>query len=771
MAKTIGDLTPNPENPRTISDTKLSLLEKSMKAHGDLSGIVFNRRTGNLVGGHQRTKKLDKNAVITITKQYKEPTLKGTVCTGYVLLDGERFSYREVDWDKNQERAANIAANKQAGQWDLPKLGEWMRDLGSFDIDFDLDLTMFDDDERKQFNLNTENPDEQAVTKEDIDEGREELPEEPAKLLGEVQLFKGDCLESMKLIPSNTLDAVVTDPPYGWRFMGKSWDGEDIDRMATSVGRKDKSRPDGKFNTEASYKAQSAGTYDVSVSGNFAFQNFSEEWAKEALRILKPGGHALIFCGPRTYHRMACGVEDAGFEIRDQLQWLFGSGFPKSLDISKAIDKASGNKRKVIGSKGTSPDIRGGSYNGKVTSSGPRLDNPIIEPASLEAEAWEGWGTALKPAQEGILLARKPLSEKTVAQNVLKWGTGGLNIDACRIGATETWEVKGQKVVAGLDGNFLRGNAAIPRTRNSGGRFPSNLLLDETAAEMLDEQTAGKLHSAGFKKAAGKDYNGDKSIFGIGLKDSARIGDSGGASRFFYVAKSSKSERNLHVDGFYCAKLDVKGWKDVNMGAGPLLLVAILESMENLSIDESGEVITVECPRAYLSTIRTTLKQITELKTWNWLIQLPTKEYTAAANSKKVSGINLVAYVEKLKELTNRIGISPKNSGLLTVDVENVILKKLLSISEKGAWEVTKSGHPTVKPVSLMRYLCKLITPENGLVLDPFMGSGSTGVAALQCGFKFIGMEREEEYFKICEKRLNYRKNKTSLIKVKTFKS
>ena len=251
-----------------------------------------------------------------------------------------------------------------------------------------------------------------------------------------IHLYQGDCLEVMKSFPDNSVEAVVTDPPYGLSFMGKKWD------------------------------------YDVP----------SVEIWKEVLRVLKPGGHLLSFGGTRTYHRMAVNIEDAGFEIRDQIQWLYGSGFPKSLNVAKAG----------------------------------------------AGEAWEGWGTALKPANEPIVLARKPLEKGlTVAENVLKWGTGGLNIGASRI-STNSDEMTDQ------------------------GRFPANLILDETAAEMLDAQT-GIRGGGKFSKSGGRpNLNGPSNsmnAFNQAVKNAPdNYGDTGGASRFFYVAKASQRERNSGLE-------------------------------------------------------------------------------------------------------------------------------------------------------------------------------------------------------------------------------
>jgi hypothetical protein len=215
----------------------------------------------------------------------------------------------------------------------------------------------------------------------------------------EFELHLGDCLEVLKTLPDNSVDSCVTDPPYGLKFMGKKWD------------------------------------YDVPTV---------EVW-EQVLRVLKPGGHLLAFAGTRTQHRMAVRIEDAGFEIRDMIAWVYGSGFPKSHDASKAIDKAAGAEREVIGSK---LGLAGYSIadNGRTNAVYGDLHDPASEcaitaPATPEAEQWQGWGTALKPAMEMITVARKPL-EGTVAQNVLEWGTGAINIDGCRVGSEQTITIR-----------------------------------------------------------------------------------------------------------------------------------------------------------------------------------------------------------------------------------------------------------------------------------------------------------------------------------------
>jgi len=427
-------------------------------------------------------------------------------------------------------------------------------------------------------------------------------------------ILAGDCIEQMKTLEADSVDAIVTDPPYGLELMGKDWDG-----FGTPLG----------------------------------FQTWTEQWAREALRVLKPGGHLLAFGGTRMYHRLAAGIEDAGFEIRDTLMWLYGSGFPKSLDVSKAIDKMDAKDEqqarryrftKWVRSTGATAQqideatgtAMGGHYatlasqpavmtrehleacrhllgeipawverecdirsvesknfaerevTGEYSSAAPAqqwmanyglaADLSIKEKKDKAfteaAKKWQGWGTALKPAVEPIVLARKPLIG-TVADNVLTHGTGALNIDATRIA------INGESLNDGTpaDRNIVFGSGleiSSGKSQALGGRWPANILLDEAAAALLDEQ-------------------------------------SDGASRFFYVAKASRSERNKGLE---------------------------------------------------------------------------------------------------------------------------------------------RNIHPTVKPVDLMRYLIRLVTPKGGTVLDPFLGSGTTAVAAIEEGVAWIGCEREPEYLEIIEARI-----------------
>jgi site-specific DNA-methyltransferase (adenine-specific) len=318
------------------------------------------------------------------------------------------------------------------------------------------------------------------------------------------QIHVGNNLDVLPTILDNSIDSIVTDPPYELGFMGKKWDSSGI-------------------------------AYSV------------ELW-QQCLRVLKPGGHLLSFGGTRTYHRVAVAIEDAGFELRDSIAWLYGSGFPKSLDVSKAIDKAAGAEhlREFVS---TNPANRPYNTTAGETSTGwqspPRPDKTA--PATPEAQQWQGWGTALKPAFEPVIVARKPI-EGTVANNVLKWGTGGLNIDGSRIG-TETISTHNAPKGSFAGGEPDRGSDTSSYKEHT-GRWPANIILDPYTAELLNEQSgttnASKTKSSDNRQTFSNEvYSG-----GLGLHSPANShNDTGGASRFFYVAKASKRDRNEGLEG------------------------------------------------------------------------------------------------------------------------------------------------------------------------------------------------------------------------------
>ena len=480
------------------------------------------------------------------------------------------------------------------------------------------------------------------------------------------KVYVGDCLDWLPTLEENSIDSCVTDPPYGLLFMAKDW--------------------------------------DRGVPGVHFWEG--------AYRVLKPGAHLLAFGGTRMYHRLVCAIEDAGFEVRDTITWLYGSGFPKSLDVSKAIDKsgrpnghfdevrawirgmvkarglryrdidaALGNvnshkashyldnsqpqiptprdwlvlkellgidddicrppqfleyEREVVGSRKVQRGVA-------FTSDGP-AELPVTVAATPEAAQWSGWGTALKPACELICVARKPLSENTVAANVLKWGMGAINVDGCRIPHNEECRMLPDQH-GDAPGNFYAQGDRHGETLElkPSGRWPANLVLDEESAAVLDEAVGERVHSAGHARPQqyGGDYQGGDGWGNIGIGQKGfRVGDTGGPSRFFYTAKVSRSEAEAgllgHIPCATCGGLDTE-----------------------THLNAKGQ--EVKCVR---------------------------------------------------------------------------------------------NAHPTKKPIALMRWLCRLVTPPGGTVLDPFAGSGSTLIAAGLEGFRNLGCEKEEEYAEIATARL-----------------
>jgi DNA modification methylase len=352
---------------------------------------------------------------------------------------------------------------------------------------------------------------------------------------GGVLLYHGDCLDWLPTLPAESVDSAVTDPPYHLTSV--------VQRFGASGAAPAKGGSDGR------YARRSAGFMGQQWDGgDIAFR--PETW-RAVLRVLKPGGHLLAFGSSRTYHRLACAIEDAGFEIRDCLTWLYGSGFPKSHDVAKGIDKLAGVEREVVGSVDARSAYDGATRNGNAARESWRAlegrddaafpqRRPLTSPATDAARRWDGWGTALKPAAELIVLARKPLAEGTVAANVVKHGTGAINIGACRL---PTEENRGRTRGTFPHSDDAWGNGHLARTESHpAGRWPANVVLDEEAAALLDAQS-GERPSYGPYRPSDAHGTGNGATYAARKGQGTVYADTGGASRFYYTAKASKSER------------------------------------------------------------------------------------------------------------------------------------------------------------------------------------------------------------------------------------
>jgi DNA modification methylase len=578
-----------------------------------------------------------------------------------------------------------------------------------------------------------------------------------------VELHLGDCRDVLPTLPDNSVDSIVTDPPYELGFMNKRWDSTGI-------------------------------AYDVNV------------W-RECLRVLKPGGHLLAFGGSRTYHRLACAVEDAGFEIRDQIMWVYGSGFPKSLDVSKAIDKAAGAERKVVG---RNPHYSPGRKEfGVMQSVGDTRNNDrpcfnepdaperaasVTAPATPDALRWQGWGTALKPAHEPLVLARKPLIG-TVAANVLKWGCGALNIDGCRVDHDEPMKTtvrsaprySGRTMANGIVGGIQSTVASAAPL----GRWPANVIhdgSDEVVAEFAKAGNAGALAPVRGTEPS----QPAKNVYGeYGRHVGTFYGDSGSAARFFYCAKASKRDRDegledglewldsielVDYDGSIYSLSEVLLWESRDQSPstalnGEALLVrgtsgdTTPERSGNGSCTISyGKPLMAQSLTGIRFTTSTGTRKTIASKTLNSLPVSNTSDCTEAAIETLMacglSPVESVACISLWRLITTSAGMAYRPGA------KSVAKPTPLQISGSGALRqrLARNIHSTVKPTALMRYLCRLVTPPGGVILDLFMGSGSTGKAAVLEGFGFVGIEKEAEYLAIAERRIEHARMQPSLL-------
>jgi len=513
-------------NPR-INTEAVSKVARSIERFGFASPVIAREEDSMVIAGHTRIAAARSLGLQTVPVRY-------------------------MKLSRTEAELLAIADNK------LGEISDWnedmLKDILSALPENDLDDIGFSQDELDSLleNIDTELPPESDNAVYDDYEDADNLDLERVKIaeeggiyaVGDQYVLCGDCVEILRSFPDNSIDSIVCDPPYGIGFMGKAW--------------------------------------DHSVP--------TEEWARECFRVLKPGGHIVAFGATRAIHRMVCALEDEGFEIRDMINWLYFSGFPKSMDISKQIDKMKGVEREVIGI-----DTRYNEPSGIVSAGRSErvlIDRKITKPATEEAQYWEGWGTALKPACEPAILCRKPIEKGlNVSENVLKWGAGAINIDACRFGYGDPCWI---------------GSQEKPEPQSTANR---------------------------------------SSMFGLGQKEVITGGHDLGRwpANIYQCAKPSRSERETGLDD--------------------------LESKD-----------------------------------------------VAGKNGNKYMGVD--------------------SAGTRSADIKNF--------------------HPTVKPTKLMAWLCRLLTPKGGIVLDTFLGSGTTGVSASMEGFKFIGTEMNPEYCDIALQRIKH---------------
>ena len=518
-------------NPR-INTEAVSKVARSIERFGFASPVIAREEDSMVIAGHTRIAAARSLGLQTVPVRY-------------------------MKLSRTEAELLAIADNKlgEISDWNEDMLKDILSALPENDL-YDIGFSQDELDSLLE-NIDTELPPESDNAVYDDYEDADNLDLERVKIaeeggiyaIGDQYVLCGDCVEILRSFPDNSIDSIVCDPPYGIGFMGKDW--------------------------------------DHSVP--------TEEWARECFRVLKHGGHIVAFGATRAIHRMVCALEDEGFEIRDQINWLYFSGFPKSMDISKQIDKMKGVEREVVGSK---------TNWGEASQSTPNCANgswDITKPATEEAIHWSGWGTALKPAQEPAILCRKPIEKGlNVSENVLKWGTGAINIDACRFGFGDPCWVGSQEPVENMVGQkrgtighkLSESNRIINTPPSDLGRWPANI---------------------------------------------------------YQCAKPSRSERETGLDDLQSKK----GHEAVHRKEGTA-------GLEN--------------PRA--------------------------------------------------------------GAGRTANEVKNF--------------------HPTVKPTKLMAWLCRLLTPKGGIVLDTFLGSGTTGVSASMEGFKFIGTEMNPEYCDIALQRIKH---------------
>lgn len=568
------------------------------------------------------------------------------------------------------------------------------------------------------------------------------------------KLILGDCKDSLKKFPDNYFHSVVCDPPYGLEFMGKEWDrltaptggatftqdgmGKGFKALPSYSGSPNpicrNCKGSQRGNDRKGFKRCRCDNPDfpnLKIKQAKAMQEWHLAWVTEVLRVLRPGGILLAFGGSRTSHRLACAIEDAGFEIRDSIIWMYGSGFPKSLNVGKAIDKAAGAKREVVGRRTDGRYAYGfeGTANRPTGAQADTVDAKriggfvsdkaiITAPATDDAATWDGWGTALKPAHEPIVMARKPLSESTVAKNVLRWGTGALNIDASRISPTgERLGGGGEKKATFKksegwsrpwmqDEKHVKQHAqkVIDNVEHASalGRWPANLVL---------------VHHDDCKEVGTKKIKGHK-------------GYPNGPGGFYSKEYQENSQVTADWNQFSTKEHD-KPWKGHADEHGN-------ETIPDWDCHPECPVRVLDEQSGDRPSTMTGAKE--------------GKDYTSKARSSGLFGHmkqgNLYSDSGGASRFFYQAKASNRERFFLCKDCGVVGNKRKLHTDHNIVF------HPTQKPLALMSYLVRMVTPPGGRVLDPFMGSGTTVVAATTDGFQATGIEKEQDYVTIARSRL-----------------
>jgi DNA modification methylase len=584
-----------------------------------------------------------------------------------------------------------------------------------------------------------------------------------------VTVLAGDCLDILRELDDASVDAVCTDPPYGIRFMGQAWDGADIE-AGIELRRGQAPMPeDGKAGRTGGYQsaAAEAGRYDRAPSANEAFQRWCQAWAAECLRVLKPGGHMLAFGSPRTAHRLAAGIEDAGFEIRDTIMWVYGSGFPKSLDVSKAITATERHggansvriRRARLGDEAASTG-RAGNRDGVGGPQANRLgDDPTrhVETELTENGArWQGWGTALKPAQEPIIVARKPLAS-TVAGNVLAHGTGALNIDATRVSPSSPAHVEHASAPRSPRGSqHGKASDAPAPSRGSGPCTCAAPPACSTGDTSPDRECEPPRRTPSMPVQGSSDAQPDPRT---GLPASAQAHDLTRPSRPGSLVDCQTSP---HSDGEHARSAE----DGDRANAQPRLDAPGCPDPRGTSARTPTSSRSTACPQH-------TAQHVDSAGRWPANVVLthhsdcadpgPCTDGCPVAELDQQSGTLKSGAYNPGKRSDGAIygAFNGENPGHAASEGGASrffpVFRYQAKAPTKERPEVDGVKHLTVKPLALMQWLVRLVTPPGGLVLDPFAGSGTTLHAARAEGMRSIGVEREPDYLRLIAARLDAR--------------